>query len=234
MNSIPLSIALDSLSTKEESTLAVVRSLNEVEGNFGWKVNLDFITHKTAKGAVETLKPFGRDIFVDLKMWNGKRTMSDLAKELADLGVKYINLYALADDQIPKVIEAVAGSGTLVLAVTVLTHYDDDYCQKHFLRSLSKTVRHLADTALVRGCHGIILPGTCLGAVTDLDTIKVIPGVRPSWFKDDRHSEEITPSLAIAGGAKLLVCGSPIMKSEDKPAALRRIIVEMPKVEQAA
>jgi orotidine-5'-phosphate decarboxylase len=92
---------------------------------------------------------------------------------------------------------------------------------------LLETVRHFAEIATAAGCHGIILPGTALKSVADLDTIKVVPGVRPTWYKDARHEEKIKPRVAAEKGANVLVCGSPIMKSENPVDALQRILAEI-------
>jgi len=71
------------------------------------------------------------------------------------------------------------------------------------------------------------LPGTALDVVQDLQTIKVVPGVRPTWYQDTRHEEEIEPRIAVEQGADCLVCGSPIMKATNKIAALKRVLSEM-------
>jgi len=179
------------------------------------------------KAAIKQVQQFGRPVFADLKMWNGTRTMASVIRNLVDAGVDYLNVYALADSLLPEAIKATEGSKTKVLGLTVLTHFSEDYCQKHFRRSLPETVSHFAKVAVLAGCHGIILPGTTLEAVADLDTIKVVPGVRPAWYKDTRHEEEVEPRVAVEKGANILVCGSPIMKSGNPVESLRRILAEM-------
>jgi len=225
-------IALDDLAKKEKEmeTLAIAERLSKVEGYFGFKINLDYMlnsTMSTRQTLWQIQQRFGRPIFADLKMWNGTRTMASVIKNLVDLGVDYLNVYALADELLPKAIQITEGTKTKVLGLTVLTHFNEAYCQKHFKRSLPKTVRHFAEVAVAAGCHGIILPGTALEVVADLDTIKVVPGVHPVWYKDTRHEEEIEPRVAIAKGANVLVCGSPIMKSENPVDALRKILSEI-------
>lgn len=221
--------ALDDLAGKEERTLKVAEQLSKVEGNFGFKVNLDYLLNpeKGLKALLGPIQQFGRPVFSDLKMWNGTRTMTSVIENLVVLGVDYLNVYALADELLPKAIKITEGTKTKVLGLTVLTHFSEAYCQKHFRRSLPETVRHFAEVAVEAGCHGIILPGTALEAVADLDTIKVVPGVRPTWYKDTRHEEEVEPRVAAEKGADVLVCGSPIMKSDSPVDALRRILTEI-------
>jgi orotidine-5'-phosphate decarboxylase len=224
-----LLVALDDLAGKEEKTLKVAEQLSKVEGIFGFKVNLDYLLNpeKGLKALLAPIQQFGRPVFSDLKMWNGTRTMTSVIESLVALEIDYLNVYALADELLPRAIQITEGTKTKVFGLTVLTHFNEAYCQKHFRRSLPETVRHFAEVAVAAGCHGIILPGTALESVADLGTIKVVPGVRPTWYKDARHKEEIEPRVAAEKGADVLVCGSPIMKSENPVDALRRILAEI-------
>jgi len=225
-----LFVALDDLDKKERETLETAEQLSSVDGPFGFKANLDYLLQEgvlATHAAIGKVQRFNRPVFADLKMWNGTRTMQSVIEMLVAKGVDYLNVYALADDLLPGAIKAAEGSQTKVLGLTVLTHFSEEYCQKHFRRSLRETVRHFAEVALDRGCHGIILPGTALDVVQDLQTIKVVPGVRPTWYQDTRHEEEIEPRIVVEQGADCLVCGSPIMKATNKIAALKRVLSEM-------
>lgn len=221
-----LFVALDGLVERPDETLQAARQLSESGGEFGFKINLDYVLQVGADPAVRIIKRLGRPIFTDLKMWNGTRTMASVIEQLVALGVDYLNVYALADNLLPKAVKLTAGTSTKVLGLTVLTHFNEAYCQRHFRRSLPETVRHFAEVSIDAGCHGLILPGTTLGVVSDLETIKLVPGVRPSWYQDTRHEEEITPKAAKEKGADILVCGSPIMKAEDPAQALLSILSE--------
>jgi len=225
-----LFVALDSLDREEQATLGVAEALSSVEGNFGFKINLDYLLMHGLSGlnpAVRRVQEFGRPVFADLKMWNGTRTMRSVMEMLVEGEVDYMNVYALADGLLPGAIKVTEGSKTKVLGVTVLTHFSEDYCQRHFRRTLRETVMHFSGVAIDRGCDGIILPGTTLEVVRGLQTIKGVPGVRPKWYQDTRHEEEIEPRVAVEQGADILVCGSPIMKDPDKVAALKRVLSEM-------
>lgn len=225
-----LFIALDALYTEERATLEAAEELSSVEGNFGFKINLDYLLRHGLgdfNSSVKRIQHFGRPVFTDLKMWNGTRTMRSIIEILVDCEVDYMNVYALADDLLPKAIKVTEGSNTRVLGITVLTHFGEEYCQRHFRRTLRETVRHLSEVAVERGCHGIILPGTTLEVVRDLRVMKFVPGVRPKWYKDTRHKEEVEPRTAVEQGADSLVCGIPIMKDRDKVSALKRVLSEM-------
>lgn len=230
MNTPFLFVALDDLDKKEKETLVTAEQLSTVDGSFGFKVNLDYLLKYGLEGsasAVKRIQRLGRPVFADLKMWNGTRTMRSVIEILVANEVDYLNVYTLADELLPGAIQATDGSKTKVLGLTVLTHFSEEYCQRHFRRTLRETVRHFAEVAVEKGCHGIILPGTALEVVKDLETIKFVPGVRPKWYKDTRHEEEVEPRIAVEQGADNLVCGSPIMKDSDKVAALKKVLSEM-------
>lgn len=231
-----LFVALDDLDKKEKETLEIAERLITVEGPFGFKMNLDYLLKHGLVGLntyARRIREFGRKTFADLKMWNGTRTMRSVIEMLVECEVDYLNVYALSDDLLPGAVKVAEGSKTKILAVTVLTHYDEDYCQKWFRRSLRETVRLMAETARDRGCHGIILPGTVLDVVHDLEIEKVTPGIRLPWYPADaRHEQEVEPRVAVERGATGLVCGGPIMKSVEKVGidnveALKRVLVEI-------
>lgn len=221
-----LFVALDCLT--EGQAFKAMSELSRVEGDFGFKLNLDyFLEYGLDSAILGHIQSVEKPLFVDLKMWNGTSTMKSILRKIVKMEVEYTNVYALADDLLPEAIKIAEGSKTKVLGLTVLSHYTDGYCRKHFSRSLIQTVDHFAEVALRVGCHGIILPGISLDSLYKLKTIKVVPGVRPKWYKDSRHAQEIEPRVAIEKGATHLVCGSPIMKSADRMAALRRVLNEM-------
>jgi orotidine-5'-phosphate decarboxylase len=223
-----LFIALDGLARNEEETLAIAEKLSEVEGNFGFKFNLDYILLKGLQGATEKLSRFNRPLFADTKTWNGSRTMAGIVGMAVDLGLDYINVWAQADREIEKAAEIAASSKTTLLGLTVLSHYDNKYCEEYFDMFLEDTVRMLFDSAEENGCKGVILPGTCLKAVSNRQSLlKVATGIRPTWYQDSRHEQETEPREAIEAGADIIICGSPIMKSADPALALQQILEEM-------
>lgn len=221
-----LFVALDGT---EGQIIKRASELSRIEGNFGFKVNLDYLLNpdKGLRVTIGNIQDYGKPIFIDLKMWNGTRTMVEVIKSLVGLGVDFLNVYALADDLLPKAIEVTKGSNTKVLGLTVLSHYDEDYCQKHFLRPLQATIDHFAGVALDVGCHGIILPGTMLNVVGGFKCIKVATGIRPKWYEDKRHEQVVTPRVAIEGEADAIVCGSPITKAPNPVEALKKVLLEM-------
>lgn len=222
-----LFVALDNLDYG--TAFKRVSELSRVKGNFGFKVNLDYLLRYGLEGdqLIHWIQDQKKTVFTDLKMFNGTRTMASVIESLVKMKVNFLNVYALADNLLPKAIQIAEGTETKVLGLTVLSHFNEDYCKKHFRRSLPETVYHFAEVAIDAGCDGIILPGTALDIVKDLKILKVIPGIRPKWYKDTRHSEEIEPKVAIEKGADMLVCGSPILKSPNRIKALQDVLFEI-------
>jgi orotidine-5'-phosphate decarboxylase len=145
-------------------------------------------------------------------------------------GADYINVYAQAGKKpITKLVDATKKDiNTLVL--TVLTHYDNEYCQKIYGRSLKDTVNLFSNIGYESGAHGIILPGIALDEVKELDILKVVPGIKPEWSIDKRgdyQKQVVTPRMAVEKGADILVCGTAICKNENPPEALERVLEEM-------
>jgi len=212
--------------------------LADVDSNrYGFKVNLDSVADFSpgSVGPNEFIRIMseyakGRPLFVDLKMWNGGRTMTNIAKGCADLGVDIINVYPHAMGKfVEKVAKAVDGSKTKLFTLTVLTHYTNEDTQRLYGRNLADSTRMLAELGVQNGAHGIIVPGNQLDVVKDLDVWKLVPAIRPTWYEDRKANEQeqtVTPAEAVNGGATHLVVGSPILKSDDRIKALERILQE--------
>lgn len=207
---------------------------------FGFKLNLDLIAKY---GFIKTIEQFRsayrRPIFADMKMWNGGRTMADLAIELGRAGAQLTNMYVQAGDKfMRKVAEAVMKEGLIdVYGVGVLTHYTDAEVRKLYNRGsgdreadLADVVRYLGYEADDAGLHGYIQAGTLLCETYHLAIPRLVPAVRPDWFADTKANDQeqtVTPGNAIRDGARTVVCGSPIFKSLDPADALRKILVEI-------
>jgi orotidine-5'-phosphate decarboxylase len=83
--------------------------------------------------------------------------------------------------------------------------------------------------AVDSGAQGIIVPGTQLDMVKDLEVPKLCPAIRPTWYEDKKANDQeqpVTPEEAAKGGARYLVVGSPVTKSENPVQALERILQE--------
>ena len=218
-------VANDASDTNE--AINKTKLISGVSGNYGIKLNLDLVL-KDINIISEIAKLSGKPIFVDMKMWNGRRTMAEVICKLADLGVSMTNVWAQAEDMLADAVRVAQETGIALFGLTVLTHYDDTWCKKFYGRNLNNTVRLLAKTAMNAGCDGYILPGTCLKAVSNLRGLKFNPAVRPAWYGGGKNYQKqiVEPGVAIRGGADVVSCGSPVFESSGNPAKALRLILE--------
>lgn len=237
MTSKPLVyVALDYDTQRGNIEFAEILSDVVDSDRFGFKINLDDV----ADFSDDALNPYsliseigtnGKPIFVDMKMWNGGRTMKNIVRGLSELGVNLVNMYPHAGRKfMERVLRELGNSDTKLLGLTVLSHYTDKDTRRLYGKSLSDSVRMLAEMSRDYGAHGIVVPGTQLEVVKDLDFLKLCPGIRPEWFGDKKANEQeqiITPTEAVRGGANFLVVGSPIRKSDNPVEALEKVLAEV-------
>jgi len=218
-----LMIAVDRLDDKVAKFLT---SSGDVSGDFGFKFNLDYVLMYGLKEFNKLSVALGKKIFVDLKMFNGIRTMKAI---IDNIKADYINVHAAVGTKyLSELSDYTKNKGVKLLALTVLSHFDDKYCKEIFgIDVIEQAVEHFAHISCRAQCYGIILPGTCLPKVENVNIFKVATGIRPEWYKDNRHKQVVTPTVAIRNGADIIVCGSPITKSDNPIESLEKILKEM-------
>lgn len=232
-------VALDQADPAADLALAERLAAGAPGEGYGFKVNLDTAMHLApgAPGPYDQLAAFaalGRPLFLDLKMWNGGRTMAAIAAGLArhpELRVHLVDAYPHAGVPfLRQVAAALEGSATRLLGLTVLTHYGEDDTEALYGRPLEDAVRMLAARAAEAGCHGVVCPARFAPLARDLGLAPLCPGIRPAWFADKGANAQTlvaTPAEAVAGGAAYLVVGSPITRDADPGAALGRVLAEV-------
>lgn len=234
----------------------IKRFLDNLEGitKFGIKINLDailtldnpdfnpFILLKSLKEEYA----FEGPLFLDLKMWNGIRTMSEILRQCAACKVDIISIYPhIKIAHIKKLVELSKGLEypTKPYFLTVLSHYDDAYCLENYHRDLPQTIRQFVDRIIQGGAEGIILPAPFLDLVEGHQILKLCPGIRKSsevvhengryrlkdslkHLDNDQHNI-LTPTLAKEKGASYIVMGSSIHKAADPRLALLEVLDEL-------
>ncbi|HLM83926.1 MAG TPA: orotidine 5'-phosphate decarboxylase / HUMPS family protein [Candidatus Bathyarchaeia archaeon] len=217
--------------TRQDDMLRAADLIAPVQGDFGFKVNDDYVTSRTPQGAIADLAPYSKNLFVDYKLMKGGTRMKNQVLELGSIGhVNFTNIYVLAGPLLEKTIKKTQDCGVGILGITVLTHFDEDYCQLFFKRSLVETVKLMTEYAYKSSCPGVILPGNCLEAVKHIPIHKVSPGVRPSWYvgkKPNQQAQEVEPATIIKAGGNTAVVGSPVWDTPDPVESLKRILDEM-------
>lgn len=182
----------------------------------------------------------GSKVFLDLKYHDIPNTVAKAAAEAVKLGVSIFNVHALggldmmkaAADSANETADKLGAPLPLVLGVTVLTSMDDKSLRRELKinRSLSRQVSHLARMAQRAGLQGVVaspheirlLRRAVRGAF-----IVLTPGVRPVWAGRDDQKRTMTPGEAISAGANYIVVGRPVLKAEDRKAAVEKILEEI-------
>jgi orotidine-5'-phosphate decarboxylase len=118
-----------------------------------------------------------------------------------------------------------------ILAVTVLTSYDDrDLKAAGYAASVPELAAERAEQAREIGVDGIVCSAeeaARLRAIVGAQLALVTPGIRPRGSDSGDQKRIMTPSAAIAAGADYLVVGRPILAAADPRAAAQAIIEEI-------
>jgi orotidine-5'-phosphate decarboxylase len=172
----------------------------------------------------------GKSVFFDLKLLDIDNTVEKGVAAIAATGAALLTVHAY-----PKTMraaaKAAAGSGLMVLGVTVLTSMDDaDVKEAGYERDAAGLVALRAQQARDAGIGGVVVSAheaemarTILGPKMAI----VTPGIRPAGTALGDQKRVMSPAAALAAGATHLVVGRPITQAADPALAARGILAEM-------
>jgi orotidine-5'-phosphate decarboxylase len=171
----------------------------------------------------------GKRVFLDLKLHDIGNTVGHGVKSVARLGATFLTVHAYPQTM-QAAVEAREG-GLRILAVTVLTSYnDDDLKAAGYRASVPALAAERAALARDLGVDGLVCSAeeaqhlrTIVGATMTL----VTPGIRLEGAAKGDQKRVMTPARAIAAGADYLVVGRPILDAADPKAAAQAIVAEI-------
>ena len=179
---------------------------------------------------VRQLADGGKKVFVDLKLHDIGNTVARGVESVAALGATFLTVHAYPQTM-KAAVEGRAGSGLKILAVTVLTSYDDgDLHAAGYRLGVSDLVEARAQQAQVLGVDGLVCSpeeAASLHKIVGHQMVLVTPGVRPSGTASGDQKRIMTPTRAIAAGADYLVVGRPVIEAADPKAAAGAIQAEI-------
>ncbi len=221
-----LIVALDLASVAEAR--AMVARLGDSVGFY--KVGMELAYASGGLDFAEELVKSGKRVFLDLKLHDIATTVTKAAAQVARLGASFLTIHAY-----PQTMAAakagVAGHGLKLLAVTVMTSYDDaDLTAAGYALGVKDLVARRAAQAQAAGIDGLILSAeeaAAMRAAFGRDLILVTPGIRPAGADIADQKRIMTPKAAIGAGADHLVIGRPILQAPDPKAAAEAIVAEI-------
>ncbi|KQP79315.1 orotidine-5'-phosphate decarboxylase [Methylobacterium sp. Leaf117] len=179
---------------------------------------------------VPRLAASGRKVFLDLKLHDIGNTVEEGVRALTDLGATFLTVHAYPQTM-RAAIRGRGASGPRILAVTVLTSYDDaDAAEAGYALSVADLVARRAAQAAEIGIDGIVCSAAEAPAVRTRigpDRAIVTPGIRPAGAEAGDQKRVMTPGEARRIGIDHVVVGRPITQAADPRAVAEAIVAEM-------
>jgi orotidine-5'-phosphate decarboxylase len=172
----------------------------------------------------------GKQVFLDFKLHDIGNTVEKGVESVARMGASFLTVHAY-----PQTMQAaVKGKGASklkILAVTVLTSYDDNDLDKAGYRmKVGELAAMRAQQAREFGIDGLVCSpeeASNLRKIVGGEMALVTPGIRPAGSATGDQKRVMTPTKAIAAGADYLVVGRPITEAVDPKAAAEMIVNEI-------
>jgi orotidine-5'-phosphate decarboxylase len=178
----------------------------------------------------ESLIGRGKQVFIDMKLHDIGNTVAQGVKSIARMGASFLTVHAYPQTM-HAAVDARAGSKLRILAVTVLTSYDDaDLAAAGYDFTVPELVAERAAQARDVGVDGLVCSAEEAENVRTIvgnNMVLVTPGIRPAQSEADDQKRIMTPSAAIKAGADYLVVGRPVVAAPDPKAAADAIVAEI-------
>ena len=226
-----LIVALDLPSVAEAERLVAgvgeAVSFYKIGYQLGYAGGLEF-----AKDLVRS----GKKVFLDLKLHDIGNTVGKGVESVVKLGATFLTVHAYPQT-VKAALEASRGSPLQILAVTILTSYNDrDVTEAGYTGTVAEQVKRKAAQACDLGVQGIVCSAEeseMLRPIVGRDRLLVTPGIRPAGADTGDQKRIMTPLAAIRAGSDYLVVGRPITAASEPKTAAEAIAAEILKATQA-
>lgn len=220
-----LIVALDLPSVAEAERLTAklgnAVSIYKIGYQLGYAGGLDFARDLIASG---------KKVFIDFKLHDIGNTVGKGVESIVRLGATFLTVHAYPQTM-KAALDARRGSPLKILAVTILTSYNDtDVSEAGYQGNVSEQVKRKATQARALGIDGIVCSAeesAMLRPLIGPDTLLVTPGIRPAGAGSGDQKRVMTPAAAIAAGSTHLVVGRPVTESSEPKAAAESIIADI-------
>lgn len=175
----------------------------------------------------------GKRVFLDLKLHDIGNTVEKGVESVARMGATFLTVHAYPQTM-KAAVNGKRGSSLRILAVTVLTSYDDaDLVAAGYGMDVAALASARARQARDIGVDGLVCSpeeASMLRALAGPDMVLVTPGIRPAGSAAGDQKRIMTPARAIEAGADYLVVGRPIIEADDPKQAAERIVGEIDRI----
>ena len=172
----------------------------------------------------------GKQVFLDFKLHDIGNTVQKGVESVAQIGATFLTVHAYPQTM-KAAVEGKTGSTMRILAVTVLTSYDDaDLAAAGYDLSVGELAAARAAQARDTGVDGLICSAeeaANLRGIVGPGMVLVTPGIRLTGSATGDQKRIMTPAKAIDAGADYLVVGRPIVEAGNPKAAADAIVAEI-------
>jgi orotidine-5'-phosphate decarboxylase len=194
-----------------------------------YKIGLE-LTYGGGLALARDLVAQGKQVFLDLKLHDIPNTVARATEQVAEIGAAFLTIHAFPQTM-KAAVGALGASPMKLLAVTVMTSYDDaDLAEAGYEFGVRDLVARRAAQAQAAGVHGLILSAEevpAMRAQLGPGMLLVTPGIRPAGVALADQKRVMTPAQAIRAGSDYLVVGRPVTQANDPKAAAEAIVTEI-------
>lgn len=217
-----------------EAARAMVRTLGGTIT--AYKIGLTLLARPGGVAFAHQLRDQGKTVFQDWKLHDIGAQVEGAARAVAEGGCDLLTVHAE-----PQVMRGAVkgrdagGSGTKVLAVTVMTSLSDaDLTEIGYGFEAAALVERRVRQALDCGVDGVVSSPLEAARVREIaieagrpDFLIVTPGVRPVGADKGDQQRVATPAEALIAGATHLVVARPIVGAENPLLAASTIVASL-------
>jgi len=222
----PIIIALDVDSTAE--ALSLIEKIGPAAEFY--KVGMEMYA-TAGMDFVREVTNLGKNVFLDLKLYDIGETVKRATKQICAIASPTFLTVHGSKTVMKAAVEGRANSTTKLLAVTVLTSFDqEDLADLGYPAPISDLVELRVKKAAESGIDGIVcspLDVARVRAVGGPGLKLITPGVRSAGSSKGDQKRVATPLEAIQNGADYLVIGRLVTRAEDPRAACDQILAEI-------
>jgi orotidine-5'-phosphate decarboxylase len=222
----PLIIALDFDDT--EQALALIHEVGPAAEFY--KVGMELYA-VGGMGFVARVRELGKRVFLDLKLYDIGETVKRAARQICRTGiVDFLTVHG-SRAVMEAAVEGRADTKTELLAVTVLTSFDQgDLADLGYQTSIAELVELRVKKAVESKIDGIVCSPLEVARVRQVggSNLKLVtPGVRSAGASKGDQKRTATPAEAIENGADYLVIGRQVTRAEKPREACEAILSEL-------